>query len=309
MSFGKKNKKSSNDKRKVSLGQGGISNYSYMNNVRGDKEQTNKNKTDSTRNVSKSTKKKSNLLIRLEFIAFIAVIAVCTYSVMALSAEPKITVIGDANSTLSQTYEKSIYDGAKSELNSSFLNNNKITVNSSKITRDLEAKYPEFSQITLTMPLIGHKPIIYVLPATPTLLLKNYNGYYVISDQGQAIIYDPAPDSFKSLNIPLVNDQSGLVVNVGSRALTSKDVGFIKEAILQLSAKGYAVSSMTLPSQSREVDVYLTGQPYYIKYNLESSDARIQSGSFLAAINNLNKQSIKPGQYVDVRTNGRVYYK
>ncbi|GAC1502981.1 MAG: hypothetical protein NVS1B10_07930 [Candidatus Saccharimonadales bacterium] len=76
----------------------------------------------------------------------------------------------------------------------------------------------------------------------------------------------------------------------------------------ELRLKHFEVSSLSLPTSTSELDVSLTNQPYYIKFNLQTDNARGESGTFLAAIASLNKQSITPTKYIDVRLNGRAYY-
>jgi hypothetical protein len=66
---------------------------------------------------------------------------------------------------------------------------------------------------------------------------------------------------------------------------------------------------MTLPPATSELDVRVAGQPYFIKFNLQSGDARQQAGTFLATQSHLQSQNIVPSTYIDVRVDGRSYYK
>ncbi len=66
---------------------------------------------------------------------------------------------------------------------------------------------------------------------------------------------------------------------------------------------------MTLPVGTSELDVRLAGQPYSVKFNLESGTARQQAGTFLATESKLKSQNVTPAEYIDVRVDGRAYYK
>jgi hypothetical protein len=67
---------------------------------------------------------------------------------------------------------------------------------------------------------------------------------------------------------------------------------------------------MILPAASRELDIHLTGLPYFVKFNLnDNADAKQQVGTFLATRKYLTTHNITPTQYVDARVLGRVYYK
>jgi hypothetical protein len=90
--------------------------------------------------------------------------------------------------------------------------------------------------------------------------------------------------------------------------LPAASVGFIQTVIAQLAAKQFVVSGMTLPAAASELDAQLAGQPYFVKFNLESDNPRGEVGTFLATIAQLRRQNIVPAKYVDVRVDGRAYY-
>jgi hypothetical protein len=108
--------------------------------------------------------------------------------------------------------------------------------------------------------------------------------------------------------LPVVVDQSGLSVKVNHPVLTADNVSFVQIVAAELAAKQYTISAMSLPATSSELDVQLAGQPYFVKFNLQTNDAREQAGTFLATINQLHSQNITPAKYVDVRVDGRAYY-
>ena len=64
-----------------------------------------------------------------------------------------------------------------------------------------------------------------------------------------------------------------------------------------------------MPAAENELDMYLTGQSYYVKFNLADSSPLQEVGTFLAVRQNLQQQGITPSQYIDVRVDGRAYYK
>src|SRR5581483_1169488 len=97
---------------------------------------------------------------------------------------------------------------------------------------------------------------------------------------GQAIQASNQANGFKtSATLPLVTDQSGYNISVNKRALPSSDVEFILIVKEELMAKGFSITSYTLPASSRELDVGLAGQQYIVKFNLASTDAQQQSGT------------------------------
>jgi hypothetical protein len=90
--------------------------------------------------------------------------------------------------------------------------------------------------------------------------------------------------------------------------LSPDEVQFITGVLAQLQAKQLAITAVTLPPIAHELHVRIQGQPYYVKFNIQS-DARIAAGTFLATKSYLEQGRITPAEYVDVRVEERAYYK
>lgn len=242
-------------------------------------------------------------LLVLIIAAFVTVI-----SVLRLSNDPKIVILGK-NSTFVLHDEATYQQAAQKILKSSVLNGNKITVNSGDVARQLQKKYPELTSVSVTLPLLSHRPIVYVEPAQPSLLLSTTYGNYVIGSNGRVLAQDNAQNSVSGLDLPHVTDQSGIRPVVGKQAMPATTVQFIHTVQTELAAKQIATSVMVLPPASSQLNVYITGVNYYVKFNLQSGTARKQSGTFMATRANLAGQGITPSEYIDVRVEGRAYYK
>lgn len=236
----------------------------------------------------------------------IAVLASVINSV-TLSTNPKIVTLGDTSGSLLQA--PSVYQQAATDiLASSPFNKNKITVNASEVSRKLEAKFPELSRVSVTVPLLAHRPVVYIQPAQPGLILQAQNGTFLLDDSGTAIRRGSSSSSFGAIDVPVVTDKSGLAITMNKSALPAEDVAFIQEVRTQLAAKQFTVTTITLPPAASQVDVALEGKPYIVKFNLQHDTARQQAGTFLATINRLQQQNQIPAQYIDVRVDGRAYY-
>ena len=110
--------------------------------------------------------------------------------------------------------------------------------------------------------------------------------------------------------MPIVNDQTALLAQVGKQVLAPSDVNFILTVAAQFKAHKIGIQSMVLPVASRELDVYITGQSYFVKFNLaDPSTTNVQIGTYFATLNYLASNHITPTQYIDARILGRVFYK
>ena len=230
-------------------------------------------------------------------------------NVLSLSTDAKVIPLTTSSS---QTLLRpaSVYEAAASrQLSHSVWNYNKITINASGLSRQLLSQFPELSSVSVTIPLLAHRPLVYVEAAQPALILISSNGSYIVDTSGKALISAATPVGLNRPQLAQLTDQSGLRIQTGKQALPASDISFIQDVIAQLAAKQYTVSGMALPAAASELDVKLKGQPYFVKFNLDSNNPRGEAGTFLATIAQLKRQNITPAQYVDVRVDGRAYYK
>lgn len=248
-------------------------------------------------------------LQRLGLIILLTAVVASIVNVLTLSTHPKVQSL---NSDQANTFLRDLSEyetSAQKILAGSFWNRNKITVDSKQISRNLISEFPELDGASMNVPLLAHRPIIYLQPAEPVLIVSAKNGAFVVADNGKALLRSSKIDDFKKYNLPTLTDQSGIVLRVGRQALTTSNVRFIQTIITQLANKQYKVTSMDLPAASSELDVHLADQTYIVKFNLQNeAKARQQAGTFLSTIAYLKKQNTPPTKYVDVRVDGRVYY-
>lgn len=229
---------------------------------------------------------------------------------LSLSDNPKIVTLGATTGGQVFLRNPSTYQHAAQKLfGSSLLNANKLTVDTAHITQTLEQEFPELEVASISLPVLGRQPIVYVQPAMPELILQTNRGQaFVVDNHGRALINTTAALGVAQLHIPIVADKSGLQIQPGVVVLPSESASFIGQLAQQFRAKGATVSGYDLTSGGNELDAHVAGAPYIVKYNLRG-DAREQAGVFFATKQLLDSQHKIPGQYVDVRVPGRVYYK
>ncbi len=245
---------------------------------------------------------------RVILIAVVLVVFIGILVSLRLSSDAQISLESNDTSGLFAQYHSAYQTAVQSMFASSVWNHNKITVNTDQISQKLMTEFPELTDVSITIPFLGHQPTVYVNISQPALVLNDNKGSYVLDNSGKVLVNNDSSSSFETLNLPKVSDQSGLVLQRNHQALPSSYVSFIQTVVAQLQAKQDIVSSLTLPPATNELDVRLVGQPYIIRFNLENNDPRQQAGTFLAVQANLKSQNSTPSQYVDVRVDGRAYY-
>ena len=249
-------------------------------------------------------------LQRFGLIILLAAIVASVVNILTLSTDAKVIPLTEAGNHALLRPAAAYQQAADRQLGSSIWNRNKITVDTNKVSRQLLNQFPELAGVSVTVPLLAHRPLVYIEAAQPALILVSGSGTsYVIDTAGKALLAAASPAALRQPGLPLVNDQTGLSVRLNRQALSVNNVDFINTVVVELAAKQFTVSSMTLPAATSELDVHLNGQPYFVKFNLQSANPRGEAGAFLATIAQLQRQHVTPSQYVDVRVDGRAYYK
>jgi len=241
------------------------------------------------------------------FVASLLVFAAVVYE-LQLSSVPKIVPIS-TSSDAPFLRDTSVYQQEATKLFSgSATNSNKLTVNASAITADFQQQFPELKDVSIALPIIGHQPVIYIQPASPAVILLTPGGSFVVDENGRALIAVTPSMNLAHFHVPTLTDQSNLRVREGKQALASSTATFIQLITQQLQTQHLSVSSLTLPPSAGELDVAIVGKPYIIKFNLNDTQpdaAQSQVGAYIA----LEGKHIPATEYVDVRLQGRVFYK
>ena len=233
---------------------------------------------------------------------------ICLGYISTLSTQPRI-VVADASAGPGSKNTAQYETAAAEILSSSVFNQNKITISTTALAQRLAARFPELATVSVSLPLLTHRPVITITNNQPVLLLATADGSYALDSNGTALLTGAALSAVSDLHLPLITDESTVKAVVRQQALTADNVHFILTVVAQLKARHLAVDSLTLPAAASELDIRLAGQPYYVKFNLASNSSLQQLGTLLAVYDRLHDQQITPGQYIDVRVDGRAYYK
>lgn len=240
-------------------------------------------------------------------VAFVALVICAGYS-LSLDTNPKVRLFQNSGDSFIM-HDLNIYQNAAQELmDSSWLNRTKLTINTSSLENKFKTRFPELTDVSVIIPLSSRRPIFEIMTAKPSVVMVARNGIFVIGDKGQAMIKLSDVPKRTNLNAPSVTDESDLRVEVGKGALPTPTIVFITELVEQLKAKNISITSMTLPAIANELHARIGGQAYFIKFDLEGS-AREQAGTYLAVKQKLEADHIMATEYIDVRVDGRAYYK
>lgn len=276
------------------------------------------NRSDQQYNLGRLQPRETEMRRREQFIRYwrqriglaigIILILFSVVDVLYVASTPKIIPITqDSNDSILQP--KDVYAAAAHHyLGSSILNGNKLTVDTNGLASQLRKQFPELADASVTLPLVGNRPLVYVTPVAVSVLLQsNHSGTFLVDARGVAI---KAAAGTQPKDVPLVIDQTDTTIKAGGVAIPSDQVQFISNVYEELQLKGVPTAKLILAPAAYEIDVYPSGVGYYVKFNMHDSDQALeQVGAFLAVRKHLSTQGITPSSYIDVRLSGRAYYK
>jgi hypothetical protein len=238
------------------------------------------------------------------FWLLLLVFGVCVVKVLALGTDPKIIVVGKSPTAANYMQPVPVYEAAgKKIFGSSLTNRSKLTVNLDGTAQALQQKFPELQNVSVSIPLVGTRPLVYVQVAQPSLIVTTPYGNYAVNSSGVVLAKLQTIPS----GIPIVVDQSGARPKLGTQFLPGSTVAFAQTVVFQFNSAHLPINTFVLqPNAPYELDVRLNGQKYLIRMNIQA-DARLQSGAAAATLQQLG--SAVPNEYLDVRTPDRAYYK
>lgn len=278
--------------------------FSYYRTSVGENRKVNFKNSDRLRAKNNSSKIKKFLTRTPQFLIVIFSFF-CLLYIISLSNDPRIVITQNSENDFHSTdfYRQQI----KSILSGSILNYSKLTINTKSVAQQIEQNFPEIQSSSVVLPLLNRRPIVHIKLSNLAAIVRTSSGAYVIDNNGRAILKNIDPNSTNYKQLPKIQDQSQLSVELGKGIIQSKDVAYITTIISELNNNDFRVNEIILPQEANELKIIFADKPYFLKTNL-SLDPNQQVGTFLALINRLKSENIQPSQYIDVRVEERAYY-
>lgn len=239
------------------------------------------------------------------YIALIVAVIAVVYTCM-LQPNPRISV-ADKPGTIYRPVAD--YQNAINAMwQSSVFNRSKLTIRSEQLQRDIKSQFNEIESVKIELPLLGQRPKVALVPAKPAMHFVSSNGSFYVNYQGKVL--SRTTDVIQNqTDLPLVLDESRIPADPGKPIISETEATFLQKLAGHLKAENIAYESIVLPATAaKEADVRLPGQKYHLKFSM-LTDPRQAVGSYLAIRDKLAKQNITPSEYIDLRTDEKVFYK
>lgn len=256
-----------------------------------------KNNSSGKRSSKKSYQK---VLSRLVDWAIVGVVFFCLVYSLSIKPTPKLAVNSQAYHSKA-TYQTSTVNQFKA-----WRNRTKITFSESALTSKLIKQFPEISSVEVELPLFGQIALVRINVDEPAVILSSNKNDFVVSNTGRAIV--PKASLPNINNLIMVDDQTDFTLKAGEQVMSMDEVHFIKTLVAQCQKASIPIKSLVLPSLAKELHLRTSDRRYFVKFFL-GGDPVVQAGQFIAARNQLSVDKAQPSEYLDVRAEGKAFYK
>lgn len=280
-----------------------VSTLSYYNSRSDKNTQLGRNPSD--KQPPKRTKKSP--VHHLPALLLLIAILLSVAFISTLNPVPKVVIANvDKNTTIrnEEVYRKA----AETFIEGSVINRSKFTFDSTGLTEELKRQFPEVAAATVTVPIMGRRPVVEIQTTRPAFILATESSAVLVGNNGVALANTNELKDLPELGLRSVNDETGLAIEVGRPALPQEQARFISVTVEQLEKQGYRIESLTIPQSPYDLHIRLQGQKYFVKFNI-LEDPKQQVGAFIALDKELKRRDTTPSDYIDVRIGERVFYK
>lgn len=229
------------------------------------------------------------------------VLVILGYSVIASSLFRIKNIQVAGNQTLSET---TIRDQVTAIIGDSPISQNILFVSANNIESQLKKNNYQVSGVKIER-LYFNTLKITITEQKPSILWRSGNTLSVFSSNGRA--YSGEPSEELKISLPTVIDTSNLPVKTGEKALDEGFVNFVSQLHIQLPERGVKAKEYQVQETTTEMYV-ITQDGYKLRFDTTRS-VEEQLTDLTAVLDDLKKQGKKPNEYIDLRINGKVFYK
>ncbi len=223
-------------------------------------------------------------------------------SIRFLQLSPDQVYVSATNNQLDAEYS-SVISGL---IRQSWFNGNKVTLNKVGLSNFLKDKFPDIINVGVSYPVFKNSLRVNITTSPANIFLSTtYNGG-LVNNQGRVVDTSISANNSKLI---IVNFPINIKLKDNEYILTQSTINFINTITYELKSKNIAINHYVIVPGNNELDAYISLKNYYVKFNLQSNDPINQAGTFLALSHYLFINNISPLQYIDVRIDGRAYFK
>lgn len=223
-----------------------------------------------------------------------------------LRPDPQVTLLNQPG-TITRA-DTSYREGVERIWRQRLLNQSKVTIQTNRLSAEIEQQFPEIESAKVELPLMGRLSNVVITPGTPALILVTQKGGFYINSSGKAMARVDQVTGNTLGSITAVRDDSGLIPEPGKQALPRQTMLIILQVIELSDSAKLPLETVTLPQTPNQLDITIKGSSYVVKLSLEQ-DPRQGIGALMALRDKFVSDNINPTQYIDLRVPDKAFYK
>jgi len=226
-----------------------------------------------------------------------------------LSTTPSVVV---KENSYNYRDKKSYSNFVENYMKNSLTSQSKLLFRSNGLEEAMRQEFPEIDQISAVVPLGGRKLAVNMAYSEPLAVLQSGSEKGIVTSKGVlATKASATPDvaAAQVEQLPLLRFSTPQEdFSTGSSLLTSSEVELLELISTELKDTSLTISEFLFNISDGQLELRFSDQPYFVKFSVYA-DVRVQVGSMLKAIQQLESEGQQAASYIDVRVPGRVYIK
>lgn len=245
--------------------------------------------------------KRSPFKLIIRPLIIVLALLLLAYAIIASSLLKVSNVDVEGVSTLSSD---SVRQQTEDVLTSSLLSQNILFVPTDKISEELKKQNYQIADAKVSRNGLNSISVV-LTEQKPSILWLSGNTLSIIGQNGHA--YDGEITTTMKDKLVMVVDTTNLPVRKGEKVVTQEFVDYVNTMNEQLPRKDIKVKQYQIGDTTTELRV-VTDTGYYIRFDT-TRPTEEQMQDLSAVLNQMKKQGKKPVEYIDLRINGKVFYK
>lgn len=175
----------------------------------------------------------------------------------------------------------------------------------------LQDEFPEIHHITFAKkPPLYRELVATIRFRTPVFTWIDAAGVRQYVDSEGILFARNLDPSVQDAALPVIEDQSGVVLSSGDTVLTKEIIAFIGRLHSKLPPlyEGGKIEKVIIPPATREVQIKMASQPYIIKFS-SVRDLEEQASELQLLLQHLEGSGVVPAAVIDMRVPHRAFYK
>lgn len=208
-------------------------------------------------------------------------------------------------------YDAAVYEAeAQKIIQSNILNRSKLLFQESAFEQKMKERFPEISQARPVAPLGGRRLTVVITVSEPFAYVSSGSDTGIINSDGVLVVKNGQTVPGSLLKLRFTEQQANF--NVGSRILTSSEVGLLTQLQAEMKKLEFAdestgeITEALFNVASGQIEASIVQKPFLIKLST-FTDSGIQVGGAVATLRQLDRENGLPVQYIDVRVPGRAF--